>query len=139
MKRIISLILLMSILILTVGVMSSCEIASEIIGSLKNDSIDEELSADLPELSGTYLRVSGFPTPYITFTGSKVEVKLGKRSMKGSFTLRKSGEDTYEVVFDFGNSTTLIGGIGSGTYPISVGTQKGIDYMLLFGTRYDKQ
>jgi hypothetical protein len=59
--------------------------------------------------------------------------------MKGSFTLRKSGEDTYEVVFDFGNSTTLIGGIGSGTYPISVGTQKGIDYILLFGTRYDKQ
>jgi hypothetical protein len=139
MKRIISLILLMSILILTVGVMSSCDIASEIIGSLKDDFIDEELSADLPELSGTYLRVSGFPTPYIIFTGSKVEVKLGKRSMKGSFTLRKSGEDTYEVVFDFGNSTTLIGGIGSGTYAISVGTQKGIDYILLFGTRYDKQ
>ena len=138
MRKIISLILLTSILLLSVMTFSSCAIVDKLLGSI-GETDSESSEVDVPELSGEYLRVSGSPTPTLSFSGEHVEVKLGKRSMKGSYEIRVTRDGGYEIKFDFGNSTTLIGGIGSGVYPISIGVHKGIDYLMLFGTRFDKQ
>ena len=119
--------------------MSSCAVLDDLLGMMGAGEGDGQPEVDVPELSGTYLRVSGSPAPTLIFNGDDVEVKLGKRSMKGSYELRAVSNGGYEIEFDFGNSTTLIGGVGSGKYPISVGTHKGVEYLMLFGTRYDKQ
>ena len=137
MRRIISIVLLLSLMLISVIGLTSCDIIESVLGSTSNQEGDEETS--VLELSGRYVRVVGNPAPEVTFEGENVLVKMGRRNMSGTYAVRKTADDTYEIVFDFGNSTTPIGGIGSGVYPLSVGTHKGIEYLMLFGSRFDKQ
>ena len=138
MKRIVALFLMLALLISSAVALTSCDVIDTLLGTGENENAGNSTETDEIELSGTYLRVVGTPCPEITFDNGNAEIKLGKRSMSGTYKIYKS-ESGYEIVFDFGSSTSLIGGVGSGTYPISVGTHKGIDYLMLFGTRYDKQ
>ena len=138
MKKIITLALMLALLLSSVMALCSCDAVNTLLGAVGNTDADIESEESEIKLSGTYLRVVGSPCPEIAFDNGDVEVRLGKRSMTGTYEIREVN-DGYAIVFDFGNSNTLIGGVGSGTYPISFGTHKGIDYLMLFGTRYDKQ
>ena len=127
---------MLSIMLVTALSLSSCDMVEDMLGLSGETGGDV---GNVPEISGTYVRVTGTPAPEITFEGNSAFVKMGRRTMSGTYQIRELEDGVYEIKFDFGNSTTPIGGIGSGTYPFSAGNHKGVDYIMLFGSRFDKQ
>ena len=138
MRKILSLVLLLSLMLVSLAGLTSCDIIEGVLGGSSAEG-EGNSNAGVLKLSGRYVRVIGNPAPEMTFDGNAVSVKMGRRNMSGTYEVRTTAEGTYEIVFDFGNSTTPIGGIGSGVYPFSIGTHKGIEYLMLFGSRFDKR
>ncbi|MBR2931106.1 MAG: hypothetical protein IKC32_07765 [Clostridia bacterium] len=129
MKRLISLILMLTLLALTPAALTSCTQIEGVLDSFVGNAI---------KLDGIYECIHGDPAVSLSFSDGRVDVKMGRRSMSGSYSTRSDGDGGYVIIFDFGQSTSLLGGIGTGRQPISVGVQAGIDYILIFGIRYNK-
>ena len=128
-KRILAAILML--LMLSVVSLSSCSVLSELgIGSADTGVSDT--------FSGKYESITISPKIVVTFNGNKVTVAVGSRSISGTYTVDTDEDGTQQVHFDFADQTLPRCPIRTGTYPISFGTQYDVDYMLVFGTRYNK-
>ena len=90
------------------------------------------------DFSGEYKSISTSPLVAVRFIGASVTVSVGTRSISGSYTATEQGDGLYSVEFDFGDQTISRCPIRTGTYPVSFGSQNGVDYMLVFGSRYNK-
>lgn len=121
-NRLIASILL---LLLAASVLSSCSIVTDMLG-------------DAGVIAGEYEGIYK-PTVSLSFLpGGSVTVSVGTRSMQGSYKLETFDDGTASVYFDFGDQTLPRCSIHTGKYPVSFGEQKGIEYMLIFGKRYNK-
>lgn len=89
-------------------------------------------------LSGKYESITVSPKVTVAFNGTKATVSVGSRSISGTYTVSTDEDGTQQVSFDFGDQTLPRCPIRTGTYPISFGTQYDVDYMLVFGARYNK-
>ena len=89
------------------------------------------------EISGKYEAINGMPVIKLDFSGANVTASVGTRSMKGTYTVKTVG-DGEEIVFDFADQTLPRCNVQTGIYPVSFGEQNGVEYMMLFGQRYNK-
>ena len=128
-KRILAAFVLL--LMISVMSLSSCSV-------LSNLGVGITDTADSTTFSGKYESITVSPKITVTFNGSRVSVATGSRSINGTYTVDTDEDGTQSVNFDFKDQTLPRCPIRTGTYPISFGTQYDVDYMLVFGTRYNK-
>ena len=107
--------------------LSSCSLISGLGGA----------GGEATKVSGKYAAIDGTPVIKLDFSGSNVTVSVGTRSMTGKYTVKSSG-DSEEMVFDFADQTLPRCNIQTGSYPVSFGEQNGVEYMMIFGARYNK-
>ncbi len=125
-----TLIMIAALLTVVVLSLASCGLISSLGGSSSG--------GDAGSFSGSYEAINGYPRVKVSFSGSKVTVSVGTRSMSGSYTAVAGDDGTTDVTFDFGDNTLPRCDIRTGTYPVSVGEQNGEEYMMIFGSRYNK-
>lgn len=125
-KRIIPMIaLLLSVVILS---LASCSLIPNLGGG------DEKVTFD-----GTYEAIDGYPRVKLMLRKSgDATVMVGSKTMEGTYTAKLRDDGIYDVSFDFGEQTLPRCNIRTGSYPISVGEAEDGEYMMVFGSRFNK-
>ena len=129
-KRIIPMLaLLLALVILS---LASCSLLPTLGGGA--DSGDKKASFD-----GTYEAIDGYPKVKLMLRKSGgATVMVGSKTMEGSYTARLRDDGVYDMSFDFGEQTLPRCNIRTGTYPVTVGETDDGEYMMIFGSRFNK-